>query len=56
MTLIKRAGKLILALLRELSDENAYKRYLAGRPASREEWRKFSDGRHRSKYARAKCC
>ncbi len=56
MTLIKRAGELILALLRELSDENAYKRYLAGRPASGEEWRKFSDGRHRSKYARAKCC
>ena len=55
---MKRLGRLILALLRELADETAYERYLAdhGRPHSREEWRKFSDQRHQSKYARAKCC
>jgi hypothetical protein len=55
---MKRFGRLILALLRELADETAYERYLAdrGRPASGEEWRKFSDRRHQSKYARAKCC
>jgi hypothetical protein len=55
---MKRFGRLILALLRELADETAYERYLVkhGRPHSREEWRKFSDWRHQSKYARAKCC
>ena len=53
---MRRFGQLIVALLRELADENAYSRYLAGRPPSREEWKKFSDERHRAKYMRAKCC
>jgi hypothetical protein len=53
---MKRIGRLILSLLRELADENAYKRYLNGRPPSGQEWRRFSDRRHRAKYARAKCC
>lgn len=45
-------------LLRELADENAYRRHLEARgvPASPEEWRRFSDERLRAKYARAKCC
>lgn len=53
-----RAFRLLLALLRELADENAYQRHLDahGRPPSREEWRRFSDERLRAKYARAKCC
>jgi hypothetical protein len=54
--MMRRIGRFILALLRELADENAYDRYLAGRPPSREEWRKFTDERHRTKYMRAKCC
>jgi hypothetical protein len=55
---MKRIGRLILALLRELADENAYQRYLAmeGRTHSGAEWRKFSERRHRAKYMRAKCC
>ena len=55
---MRRLGKLILALLKELADENAYARYLAaqGRTHSGAEWRKFSEIRHRAKYARAKCC
>ena len=55
---MRRFGRLILELLRELSDENAYARYLAseGRAPSREAWRKFSDQRLRAKYMRAKCC
>lgn len=45
-------------LLRELSDETAYRRHLlsTGRPHSGAEWRLFSDGRNRAKYAQAKCC
>jgi hypothetical protein len=53
---MKRLAGIIMAILRELADENAYKRYLAGRPPSREEWRCFSEQRMRAKYARAKCC
>jgi len=55
---MKRALRLIVSLLRELADENAYERHLAahGRSASREEWRLFSEERLRAKYARAKCC
>ena len=55
---MRRIGKLVLSLLRELADENAYQRYLAAgdRTHSGEEWRKFCDQRLRAKYMRAKCC
>jgi len=55
---MKRALQLMLALLRELADENAYQRHLTahGRAASKEEWRRFSEERMKAKYARAKCC
>jgi hypothetical protein len=47
-----------MALLRELADENAYRRHLEahGRAHSGDEWRRFSEERMRAKYARAKCC
>ena len=46
------------AVIRQISDENAYDRYLrrTGRVHSREEWRRFSDDHFARKYARAKCC
>ncbi len=58
MKAARRLGQFCLALLRELSDENAYRRHLAlsGRAHSPQEWRRFSERRLRSKYARAKCC
>ena len=58
MTYLHRAARLILALLRELADENAYHRHLAshGRVHSGDEWRRFSEERLRAKYMRAKCC
>jgi len=48
----------IVAILRELGDENAYARFLRveGVTASRESWRRFSDQRLKAKYSRAKCC
>jgi hypothetical protein len=48
----------VLSILREISDENAYRRHLVshGRKHSAEEWRRFSDQRFARKYARAKCC
>lgn len=50
--------RLLLGLLRELSDESAYRRHLAahGRVHSRGEWRKFSDQRLMARYIRPKCC
>lgn len=58
MSKLRRFGNLALALLRELADENAYRRYLDvhGREHSGDEWRRFSEERLRAKYARAKCC
>ncbi len=55
---VRRVYKLILAVLRELSDENAYRRYLAahGRAHSGAEWRRFSEERLRAKFAQGKCC
>jgi hypothetical protein len=55
---MKKAARLILALLREIGDENAYKRHLKAhhREHSGEEWRRFSEERMAAKYARAKCC
>lgn len=55
---MRRFFALILALLRELADENAYQRHLAAHNCepSKQEWRKFSDERLRARYARAKCC
>jgi hypothetical protein len=45
-------------LLREISDQNAYSRYLRahGVVHSAEEWRRFCDLRFRAKYQQAKCC
>lgn len=58
MKQLRTFGQLILGILRELADENAYARHLAahGRRHSREEWRKFSEERLLRKYARPKCC
>jgi hypothetical protein len=51
-------GRLVLELLRELADENAYARHLAhhGEQPSPDAWRRFSEERLRAKYSRAKCC
>lgn len=58
MKRLRELGALLVALLRELADESAYRRHLAayGRPHSAEEWRRFSDERLRARYARARCC
>jgi hypothetical protein len=58
MNRLKRAWRLLVAILREIGDENAYARHLAwhGRAPSPEEWRRFSAEHLRRKYHRAKCC
>jgi len=58
MSTLRRIGQTIIGLLRELGDENAYRRHLQahGRPHSPEEWRKFHEHRLARKYKNAKCC
>jgi hypothetical protein len=58
MNALRRVGAIVIGLLRELSDESAYRRHLSahGRPHSAAEWRRFCDERLRARYARAKCC
>jgi len=58
MRRVREGMKLLMAILRELGDENAYRRHLAwhNREHSAEEWRSFSEERLRARYSRAKCC
>ena len=53
---MRRLLRLVVALLRELADENAYRRHLVahGRTHSGDEWRRFSEQHLRTKYSRAK--
>ena len=55
---MKSVLRLVMGLLRELADQNAYERHLTahGVVHSGAEWRKFSEERLRAKYMRAKCC
>jgi hypothetical protein len=50
--------RILVGILKEIGDENAYARHLAskGVPPSKEEWRVFSEARMKRKYMRAKCC
>jgi len=50
--------RIVISILREISDENAYERHLRvhGLVHSAEEWRRFCDVRFAEKYARPKCC
>ena len=58
MNYLKRVANTILMILRELSDENAYRRHLAahGRKHSGQEWRRFCEEQLHAKYSRPKCC
>jgi hypothetical protein len=58
MSRLRVLGRLLAGLLRELADENAYRRHLErqGCPHSAAEWRRFSEARLRAKYAQARCC
>ncbi len=58
MQVLYKLWRLLVALLRELSDESAYQRHLEahGSVHSALEWRTFHNARLREKYMRAKCC
>ncbi|MFB3828332.1 MAG: hypothetical protein ACE15B_16305 [Bryobacteraceae bacterium] len=50
--------RILIGILRELADENAYQRHLAahGREHSGQEWRRFSEERLNARFTRPKCC
>ena len=54
----RKALRLLVALARELADENGYRRYLqsTGRLHSGVEWRAYIDRRNGRKFQNAKCC
>jgi hypothetical protein len=56
--MIARVFRHLMAILREIGDENAYRRHLTlhGREHSRAEWQHFHEHRLAAKYQRAKCC
>ncbi len=58
MSRLRRWAHLLLALLRELADENAYRRHLAihNEQPSPEAWRRFCDERLGARFVRPKCC
>lgn len=58
MRRLRSFGRIVMGLLRELGDENAYQRHLSahGRAHSAEEWRRFSQQRLRARFERPKCC
>ena len=58
MRALREVGRVLLGLLRELSDQNAYARHLArhGATHSGAEWRRFTEHRFKAKYSRPKCC
>lgn len=49
---------ILRGILDELTDQSAYRRYLASHGAvdSGEEWRKFTDERWKAKSERVRCC
>jgi hypothetical protein len=55
---VKKLLTTVLAVLKEIGDENAYRRFLAlhGLRPSRQSWREFSEQRHQARYRKPKCC
>ena len=58
MRRLRQFGRTILAILRELGDENAYSRHLQlhARRNTPEEYRRFQAEHFKAKYQQAKCC
>ncbi len=58
MTALRSMARILVGILKELADENAYERHLRvhGRAHSGAEWRRFSEERMAAKFTRPKCC
>ena len=58
MTIARRLWQVVVGIVREISDQSSYERYLQAhaRVHSPAEWRRFSDEKARLKFQRPKCC
>ena len=58
MKTLRKIQRIILGILREIADQNAYARHLAhqGVAHSPAEWRRFTEHRLRMKYSQSRCC
>ena len=58
MSRVRAAFRIFWGLLRELSDESAYRRHLAahGLQDSADAWRRFSSERFHRKFIAPRCC
>ena len=58
MRIAQSVWQVVIGILREISDQNAYQRHLRVHHAvhSPQEWRRFIDERLRRKFGQAKCC
>jgi hypothetical protein len=58
MKRLRELRRILVGLLRELSDEAAYQRHLAahGSVSTGDQWRRFSEERLRAKFTAPKCC
>jgi hypothetical protein len=55
---LRQFGRILLAIVRELSDQRAYARHLAQHHCAHSgaEWRRFTEHHLRAKYQRSRCC
>jgi hypothetical protein len=55
---LRQVRDVLLGILGEITDQNAYQRHLAAHGATHcgAEWRKFCDERWRAKERRGRCC
>jgi len=58
MNALRLLGRTLMGILRELADENAYRRHLAAHGCcdTPGEYRRFQTEHFKAKYQRAKCC
>ena len=58
MKTFRRIQRILLGILREIADQNAYARHLAhhGVAHSASEWKRFTEHRFKMKYSQGRCC
>jgi len=58
MKSLRRVFRIVLGILREIGDQNAYARHLAhcGVEHSAAEWKRFTEHRFKMKYSQSRCC
>jgi hypothetical protein len=58
MKTLRHVAGIVLGILREIADQNAYARHLkhCGAVHSPSEWKRFTEHRFKMKYSQGRCC